>query len=90
MTDKKFMELVDAYAECRHRHGGYAYNSTTAIARMAVLEALAHKKEPVAWAISYDGVIPHALWQYGDEESLDSEIKRIGGTATKMALYSCK
>ncbi len=35
------MSYVDTYAECRHGHGDYTYNSTTAIARLAVLEALA-------------------------------------------------
>jgi hypothetical protein len=44
--------------------------------------------EPVAWAISYDGKTPYALWDYGDGALLDLEIKRLGGTWSKMPLYA--
>jgi hypothetical protein len=44
--------------------------------------------EPVAWAISYDGKTPYALWDYGEGALLDLEVKRLGGTASKMPLYA--
>ncbi len=44
--------------------------------------------EPVAVAISYDGVSPYKLSEYGDGPLLDLEIKRLGGTARKMYLYT--
>ncbi|MEQ6437177.1 hypothetical protein V8Z74_19420 [Comamonas sp. w2-DMI] len=44
--------------------------------------------DPVAWAISYDGKTPYALWPEGDGALLDTEIKRLGGTARKMPLYA--
>jgi hypothetical protein len=49
--------------------------------------AEAKPAEPVAWAISYDGKTPYALWDYGDGALLDLEVKRLGGTASKMPLY---
>ena len=51
-------------------------------------EAKPAPAEPVAWAISYDGKTPYALWDYGDGALLDLEIKRLGGTASKMPLYA--
>ena len=44
--------------------------------------------EPVAWAISYDGKTPHSLWHDGDGALLDLEVKRLGGSACKLALYA--
>jgi hypothetical protein len=44
--------------------------------------------EPVAWAISYDGKTPYTLWDYGDGALLDLEVKRLGGSACKMAMYT--
>lgn len=44
--------------------------------------------EPVAWAISNDGKTPYSLWTEGDGALLDTEIKRLGGTARKMPLYA--
>ena len=44
--------------------------------------------EPLTWAISYDGKTPYALWDDGDGALLDLEIKRLGGTWSKMALYA--
>jgi hypothetical protein len=55
------------------------------------LEAQAEAKpaaEPVAWAISYNGKTPYALWDYGEGALLDLEVKRLGGTASKMPLYA--
>ena len=46
----------------------------------------AEKQEPVAWAITYDGKTPHVMWPFGNA-GIDAEIKRIGGSASKMALY---
>ena len=44
--------------------------------------------EPVAWAISYDGETPYALWDGGDCALLDIEVKRHGGKTRKMPLYT--
>lgn len=44
--------------------------------------------EPIVYAISDDGISPHRLWDYGDGALLDTEVKRLGGTTAKMALYS--
>ena len=44
--------------------------------------------EPVAWAITYDGDLPYSLWHSGDGPLLDNEVKRLGGTVRKMALYA--
>jgi hypothetical protein len=58
---------------------------------LASYEAEAEAKpadEPVAWAISYDGKTPYALWDYGEGALLDLEVKRLGGTASKMPLYA--
>ena len=46
------------------------------------------KREPVAWAISYDGVTPYTLWCEGDGALLDCEVKRQGGTTRKMPLFT--
>ncbi len=46
------------------------------------------KAEPVAWAISYDGVTPYTLWHEGDGPLLDCEVKRQGGTTQKMPLFT--
>jgi len=48
----------------------------------------AQQEEPVIWAISYDGKTPYAIWFDGDGALLDLEIKRLGGTACKMPLYT--
>lgn len=48
----------------------------------------ADKQEPVAWAISYDGATPCSIWSYGDGALLDLEVRRIGGSASKMPLYT--
>lgn len=45
-------------------------------------------QDPAAWAITYDGRTPHTLWHEGDGPLLDLEIKRQGGSAQKMALYT--
>lgn len=56
------------------------------------LEAAPHPaaptQDPAAWAITYDGQTPHTLWHEGDGPLLDLEIKRQGGSARKMALYT--
>jgi hypothetical protein len=52
------------------------------------LEAKPAPAEPVAWAISYDGKTPYALWDYGNGALLDLEVKRLGGTWSKMPLYA--
>jgi hypothetical protein len=58
----------------------------------ALREALEAKPaptvEPLTCAISYDGKTPYALWDYGDGALLDLEVKRLGGTWSKMALYA--
>ena len=46
------------------------------------------EQEPVFWAISYDGKTPYALWPDGDGALFDLEIRRQGGTASKMPLYT--
>ena len=46
------------------------------------------QQEPVFWAISYDGKTPYALWPDGDGALFDLEIRRQGGTASKMPLYT--
>ena len=52
-------------------------------------EALAHpQQEPAAWAISYDGETPYAIWPDGDGALLDIEVKRQGGTTCKLPLYT--
>ena len=44
---------------------------------------------PCAWAISYDdGKTPYTLWHEGDGALLDTEIKRLGGSACKMPIYT--
>ena len=55
-----------------------------------VQEALAAPQpaEPAARAISYDGQTPYRLWHEGDGPLLDLEIRRIGGTAKKLAIYT--
>ena len=54
----------------------------------ALQEALAQpQQEPVAWAISYDGETPYAIWPDGDGALLDLEVKRQGGTTCKLPLY---
>ena len=41
MTDKDtLMNLIDEYAEVRHINGCWVYNTKTAAARQAVIEAL--------------------------------------------------
>ena len=45
------------------------------------------QQEPVAWAISYDGETPYAIWPDGDGALLDLEVKRQGGTTCKLPLY---
>lgn len=75
---------------------GHSISATSeATALVAVRAALAATPaapvvlpEPVAWAISYDGKTPYALWPEGDGALLDTEIKRLGGTARKMPLYA--
>ena len=49
--------------------------------------AAAGPDEPVAWAISFDGTHPYSLWD-DDCALLDLEVKRQGGTACKIALYT--
>ena len=49
---------------------------------------LAGAGEPIAHAISYDGKTPYSLWIAGDGALLDLEVKRQGGTTSKMALYT--
>ena len=44
--------------------------------------------DPVAWAISYDGVTPYTLWHEGDGPLLDCEVERQGGTTQKMPLFT--
>ncbi len=46
------------------------------------------QQEPVAWAISYDGKTPYAIWPDGDGALLDLEVKRQGGTTCKLPLYT--
>lgn len=55
----------------------------------ALQKALAEQQqEPVAWAISYDGKTPYAIWSDGDGALLDLEVKRQGGTTCKLPLYT--
>ena len=44
--------------------------------------------EPVAWAMSYDGVTLYTLWCEGACALLDCEVKRHGGTARKIPLFT--
>lgn len=52
------------------------------------IRAADQQAEPVAWAISYDGVQPYSLWDFGDGPLLDLEVKRLGGAWKKMPLYT--
>lgn len=56
----------------------------------ALREALeaAPQQEPVAWAVSYDGKTPYTFWHKGQDEVLDLEVQRLGGSACKMPLYT--
>ena len=54
----------------------------------ANLQRTEPEQEPVAWAISYDGKTPYSLWSEGDGPFLDLEVKRQGGSARKMGLYT--
>ncbi len=46
------------------------------------------ESEPVAWAMSYDGVTLYTLWCEGACALLDCEVKRHGGTARKIPLFT--
>jgi hypothetical protein len=72
---------LEAAPAARKPYPSYAEAEATRIKQVA-------PAEPVAWAISYDGKTPYALWDYGDGALLDLEIKRLGGTASKMPLYA--
>jgi hypothetical protein len=43
---------------------------------------------PIAYGVSLDGIELYVLWEYGDGPSLDATVKRLGGKACKMPLYS--
>lgn len=58
------------------------------VSRLRAQLAEIEKREPVAWAISYDGVTPYTLWCEGDGALLDCEVKRQGGTTRKMPLFT--
>ena len=58
------------------------------VSRLRAQLAEIEKREPVAWAISYDGVTPYTLWCVGDGALLDCEVKRQGGTTRKMPLFT--
>ena len=45
--------------------------------------------QQVGRAISYDGgKTPYCLWYEGDGDLLDLEVRRLGGTASKMPLFA--
>ena len=54
----------------------------------AAPQPAAPTQDPAAWAITYDGRTPYTLWHEGDGPLLDLEIKRLAGSAQKMALYT--
>ena len=58
------------------------------VSRLRAQLAEIEKREPVAWAISYDGITPYTLWHEGNGPLLDYEVKRQGGTTQKMPLYT--
>lgn len=77
--------LEYAHATCPYERA--RQDRATADLRKAIAQA--EKAEPAAWAISYDGgKTPYSLWEGGDGALLDLEIKRMGGSAQKMALYT--
>lgn len=54
-------------------------------------EALAAPQEQfqqVGWAISYDGKTPYGFWALEYSQLVDAEVKRVGGTACKIALFA--
>ncbi len=82
MLDQKLAELDQRLDDARSEATALRVNEQNLEARLAA-------GEPVAWlAISYDGVSPYKLSEYGDGPLLDLEIKRLGGTARKMYLYT--
>ena len=72
-----------------HVHPKWSIGMDNAVKAITALrEALAQpQQEPVAWAISYDGETPYAIWPDGDGALLDLEVKRQGGTTCKLPLY---
>lgn len=44
--------------------------------------------EPCHMSISYDGKTPYSFYFQEDCELLDMEVSRLGGTASKLALYT--
>lgn len=86
--DKKtaaMKQALEALNSFPHRH----LTPFISDARTTLREALAQpQQEPVAWAISYDGKTPYAIWPDGDGALLDLEVKRQGGTTCKLPLYT--
>ena len=79
-----YLHQQEAYGDRPARCEGLKSDLAEIDAALAAHEA--EKQEPVAWAITYDGKTPHVMWPFGNA-GIDAEIKRIGGSASKMALY---
>ena len=78
------LDLIEAYAEARHRQGHSSYNAQTATALQAVKDALAAGQATAA----QQGVAYAALPEYGINTASHAHFRVLGFTADQMRAFA--